>query len=501
MSNLTRASITMRTHRLSRGAVAAALLVASAAGCNSDSLTDLNRNPNAPTQVQPEQLFTNGVSNAMLNLRGSSFEHGLGALWIQHYAEVQYPEADLNRPRAATIEGLWNTLYSGPLEDLTAAINRGGTRTGITAPALIMRSMVYQEMTDLWGDIPYTDANRGDAGADAVLSPRYDTQKVVYDSLFAALATAATQLKTASNEYHGADPVYGGDPLKWQKLANSLRLRLAMRLSKVDPARAKSEIVAALAGPVFTSNADNASMSWPGGVNPNPLYLNWKDLGGGTRDDQRLSVRFVDTLLATNDPRLPRYAQPTGASQACATPGCFPEFAGAPNGVSANSIPLPNASRPTESIREATSPSDIMRYDEVLFIRAEAAARGWTGEDAAALYVQAITASMQRWGVSTADIAAYLSRADVVYSPARGLEQIAYQKWVSLFNEENEAYAEWRRTGVPTLTPGPKAAFASVPRRLSYAGLESSLNSKNVAAATTSQGGSGLTNRVWWDKP
>jgi hypothetical protein len=103
--------------------------------------------------------------------------------------------------------------------------------------------------------------------------------------------------------------------------------------------------------------------------------------------------------------------------------------------------------------------------------------------------------------VSTADIAAYLSRADVVYSPARGLEQIAYQKWVSLFNEENEAYAEWRRTGVPTLTPGPKAAFASVPRRLSYAGLESSLNSKNVAAATTSQGGSGLTNRVWWDKP
>jgi hypothetical protein len=490
----------MSTHRTLLGAAVLALAV-TAAACNTDKLTDLNNNPNAPTQVQAEQLFTDGATQAMFTLRGSSFEHGLNALWVQHYAEVQYPEADLNKPRASTIEALWNSLYSVPLEDLATAITKGADRPGIWGPALVMRSAVYQEITDLWGDIPYTDALRGDAGSAAVLSPKYDPQSVVYDSLFKALASAATALGSAPNSYGSADPVFAGNPAKWAKLANSLRLRMAMRLSKVDPARGKTELVAALAAGPMTSNADNAAVVWPGGVNTNPLYQNWFDLGGGTRDDQRLSDTFVDTLNLTNDPRIAVYAQKTDSSQACTTPGCWPDYVGAPNGMLANSIPLPTASRPGEIIREKTSPSDIMRYDEVLFIRAEAAQLGWTAENAAALYTQAITASMQHWGVSTADIAAYLAQADVVYSPANGLKQIAYQKWVALFNEEIEAYSEWRRSGVPVLTPGPKAAFTSVPRRLTYADLEVSLNATNVDAAKTAQGGAALTNRVWWDKP
>jgi hypothetical protein len=476
-------------------------LAAGSAACNSDALTNLNQNPNDPTQVAPEQLFTNGATSAMSNLRGASFEHGLNALWVQHYAEVQYPEADLNRPRASTIEGLWNILYSGPLEDLTTAIAKGKDRPGIWAPAVVMRAAVYQEMTDLWGDIPYTDATQGDAGSAAILSPKYDAQSVVYDSLFLGLASASSALASAPNSYLAADPIYAGDPAKWRKLANSLRARMAMRLSKRDPTRARVEVTAALAGPVLSSSADNAAVVWPGGVVTNPLYLNWIDLGGGTRDDQRLSLRLVDTMLVTNDPRLAHYAQPTDSSQACPVPGCFPEFAGAPNGVSANTIPLSTASRPTESIREEKSPSYIMRYDEVLFIRAEAAARGWTTENAAILYDAAVTASMQFWGVSSPTvITAYLGQAGVKYDAARALDQIAYQKWIALYNEEIEAYSEWRRTGVPVLTPGPKAAFASVPRRLTYAGIESSLNSANLASAVTAQGGAALTNRVWWDK-
>ena len=489
----------MRTHTIRVGAAVVALAVGATA-CNNDSLTNLNQNPNAPTQVQPEQLFTSGATQAMFTLRGSSFEHGLDALWVQHYAEVQYPEADLNRPRAATIEGLWNTLYSIPLEDLTAAINKGSARPGIWAPALVMRSAVYQEITDLWGDIPYTEATRGDQGTSAILAPKYDPQSVVYDSLLAALTSAATALKTAPNSYGGADPVYGGDPAKWMRLANSLRLRLALRMYKANPTKAATEFKAALAAGVMTSNADNAAVVWPGGVNTNPLYQNWLDLGGGTRDDQRLSKRFVDTLTVNNDPRLAAYAQPTDSSKACATPGCYPAYVGAPNGVDANSIPLSTASRPTETIRGPSSPSYIMRYEEVLLDRAEAAQLGITTENAATLYNQGITASMQLWGVSATDIATYLAQPAVVYTPARGLQQIAYQKWVALFNEEIEAYSEWRRSGVPVLTPGPKAAFPTVPRRLTYPGLEVSLNGANVAAATTNQGGATLKDRVWWDK-
>src|SRR2546423_1205834 len=239
----------MRTHKTFLAAAVVAL-AAGMAACNNDSLTSLNQNPNAPTNVQPEQLFTNGTSVAMFNLRGSSFEHGLEALWVQHYAEVQYPEADLNRPRAATIEGLWNLLYSQPLEDLTAAIAKGKDRPAIWAPALIMRSAVYQEMTDLWGDIPYTDATQGDQGSAAILSPRYDTQKVIYDSLFLALTASASALNGVSNAYGAADPVYLGDPVKWRKLANSLHARIAMRLSQGDPTPAAAEGQAALARPV-----------------------------------------------------------------------------------------------------------------------------------------------------------------------------------------------------------------------------------------------------------
>jgi len=480
--------------------VAAVLLAAVAAGCDSSTLTDLNNNPNAPTQVEPEQLFTSAASDALSTLRGSSFEHGLSALWVQHYAEIQYPEADHNKPRSTTIEALFNNLYALPIQDLTATIAKGGTRAGIVGPAVVMRSFVFHEITDLWGDVPYTDAAKGDLGAEAILSPRYDAQSVIYDSLFLALASANTMLASATNEYGSADPIYDGSPAQWRKLANSLRMRMAMRLTKLDAGstRAKAEFLAAMAGPVMTSNADNAKIDWPGGVTPNPLYLNWIDLKGGTRDDQRLSKRFVDTLAINGDPRLALYAQPTDSSKKCSTPGCWPASLGYPNGVSANTLPLPTVSRPTESIRQATSPSYIMRYEEVLFLRAEAAARGWTTDNPATLYNAAITASMQLWGASATEIATYLAAHP--YNPATGLTQIAYEKWVALFNEETQAYAEWRRTGVPVLTPGPKAAFATVPRRLTYASLETSLNSTNVAAATTNQGGAALTNRVWWDK-
>jgi hypothetical protein len=144
-----------------------------------------------------------------------------------------------------------------------------------------------------------------------------------------------------------------------------------------------------------------------------------------------------------------------------------------------------------------------MTYSEVLFIKAEAAQRGWIGTpaDAAALYTAAITASMEQWGVSASDIAAYLAKPGVAYNAATGLKQIAYEKWVSLFNLENEAYAEWRRLDYPVLVPGPNAQGTAVPTRLPYPAVETSLNGANLAAASSSQGNVDITGKVWWDKP
>jgi hypothetical protein len=233
----------------------------------------------------------------------------------------------------------------------------------------------------------------------------------------------------------------------------------------------------------------------------------------GTRDDQRISKRFVDTLKVTGDPRLAKYAAPTVASLSATATPCDSTYRGFPNGINeagktslpkntctGKSMGLADFSRPTTTIRGQTSPSYIMTYSEVLFIRAEAAQRGWIVGDAKALYEAAITASMQQWGVTAPEIALYLAKPGVVYNAANGLKQIAYEKWVSLFNLENEAYAEWRRLDYPVLVPGPFAKTNTVPTRLPYPAIETSLNGANLDAASAAQGVVTISGKVWWDK-
>jgi hypothetical protein len=469
--------------------------------------------------VQSQTLFTNATLSAISNLRGSTFEHGLGALWVQHYAEIQYAEADVNNPRGSTVEGFWNTLYSGALQDYTQILTQSAASPSIVGPTLTMRAFLVEEMTDLWGDMPFTEASRGSEN----LTPKYDAQQVIYDSLFASLTRAASITTGAGDALLAADPVYGqggtsatAQAAKWVKLANSLHARAALRISQADAAKSKAELGKALAdlSKVFQSNADNAFITYPGGTIANPLCTNWVGCSG-TRDDQRISKRFVDTLKITGDPRLAKYAAPTVNSLAASATACDSTYRGFPNGITeAGKATLPkntctgktmglgDYSRPTLSIRGQTSPSYIMTYSELLFIRAEAAQRGWIGTpaDAAALYTAAITASMQQWGVAAADIAAYLAKPGVAYNAATGLKQIAYEKWVSLFNLENEAYAEWRRLDYPVLTPGPNAQGTSVPTRLPYPAVETSLNGANLAAASSAQGSVDITGKVWWDK-
>ena len=496
----------------------AAPFVAGLMACDNDKLTNVNLNPNQPEAVQSQQLFTNATLNAMQNLRSSTFEHGLGSLWVQHYAEIQYAEADVNVPRGSTVEAFWNALYSGALQDYTQILNQSAGQANVVGPTLTMRAFLVQEMTDLWGDMPFSEASKGAEN----LTPKYDSQQVIYDSLFASLTKAATTMNATDVGLLAADPVYGQgtgvtvatQTAKWIKLANSLHARAAMRLSNVDVNKSKAELAKALGDltKVFQSNADNAFIAYPGGTIANPLCTNWVGCAG-TRDDQRISKRFVDTLKVTGDPRLAKYAAPTVASLSATATPCDSTYRGFPNGINeagktslpkntctGKSMGLADFSRPSTTIRGQTSPSYIMTYSELLFIRAEAAQRGWIAGDAKALYEAAITASMQQWGVTAAEITAYLAKPGVVYSAANGLKQIAYEKWVSLFNLENEAYAEWRRLDFPVLVPGPFAKTNTVPTRLPYPAVESSLNGANLDAASAAQSNVTISGKVWWDK-
>lgn len=466
------------------------VLAAMASACN-DGLTDINQNPNGPTEVSAEFLFPQGAVASVATARGAGFDMTFTSLFAQHFAKIQYTEEDRYDIRPESNDGWWQAFYAVALQDLHQAAKdaRQRERPNLLAPALTMRSWTFGNMTDVWGDIPYSQANKGmEPGAtDEKVAPKYDRQQDIYNGILAELKSASDMVVAGGATYGSADPIYKGDVAQWKKFANSLRLRYAMRMSKVDPAKARTEIQAALQAGVFTSNADNALLVWPGdAINDNPLFENFK-----TRDDHRVSRTMVNMLQSLNDPRLAVYARPAENTK---------NFVGVPNGLTspdANALGLENTSRIGTFISAKNSASRLMDYAEVLFIQAEAAARGWIAGDAAALYRQAITASMQSFGISDAAIAAYLAQTSVQYS---GLESIHRQQWIAFYGQGVEAWSLWRRTGVPNLQPGPAAFVNQVPRRLPYPVSEQTFNNANREAAIAAQGGAEYTNRLWWDK-
>jgi hypothetical protein len=279
-----------------------------------------------------------------------------------------------------------------------------------------------------------------------------------------------------------------------------------MRLVNVDPATADAQLRAAFAAPggVFQSNADNAEIRWPGdGIYNNPWAVNF-----ASRDDHRISRVLMEILKTNSDPRLPVYAQPAPADGA---------YRGAPNGVTAaKGAPyIALASRPGAIFYPGTTtygffggtgnsfPNFLMTYAEVAFIQAEAAERGIGGlaGSAASYYNAGVQASMEQWGVTSAAAAAYLTQPGVVYTPGtEGLRRIAQQKWVALYTDGLQAWAEWRRTCVPaTVQPGPDAQADQVPRRLQYSDTEYSVNATNLEIAAARQGEDKFEGRMYWD--
>jgi hypothetical protein len=493
---------------------ATAALVAGLAACNNDKITDLNKNPNSPEDVPATSIFTTAARSATGDWVGNFFNLR-GTEWVaQHLAEVQYPdEDDYKRLQGSQTTGLFDNPYVGELEDLRQVIKKGlaANDPGIYAPAQILRTWEFSHMTNTFGDIPYFSSLAGDS-AGANLSPKYDAQKDIYADFFKVLDAASKALSTANASLGKADPVYSGSPAKWQKFANSLRLRLAMQLINVDPATAAAQVQAALAAPggVFASNADMAVFSWPGdGVYNNPWSVNFQ-----SRDDHRMSQTLMNVMLASSDPRIPIFAQPTTADPT--------KYAGMPNGLTQSTAqayfnttsrpgkifwPAANASGVTGGTGVST-PSYLMTYAEVAFLEAEAAQRGVGGlsaSQAAGFYTAGITASLNQWGVtSSSAISAFLANpAIALQSGTAGQTQIVQQEWVALYTDGTQAWSLWRRTCVPfTVKPGPFAIIPTVPRRFEYSDTEKSVNATSLQAAVTAMGGTtdDFTTRMYWDK-
>ncbi|HEY2851229.1 MAG TPA: SusD/RagB family nutrient-binding outer membrane lipoprotein [Gemmatimonadaceae bacterium] len=495
--------------------VGTAATLLGAAACNNDKLTSINRNPNSPEDVPASTIFTNAARNATARWIGNGYDLR-GTEWVvQHLAEVQYPdEDDYKRLQASSTTPFFDSPYTSELEDFRKIIQKGQAAKdpGTWAPAAILRVLDFSYLTNTFGDVPYFQALAGDSTGSS-LTPQYDKQQDIYTDMFKQLDAAAKALAgVTKSSLNSADPIYGGDPLKWRKLANSLRLRLAMQIVNVDAATASTQIQAALSDSVISSNADNAQINWPGdGVYNNP----WSDNFAG-RDDHRMSQTFMNLLLGLNDPRITVFATP--ATQDTTLNPAFPNYAGMPNGlVQATAQPYFNdTSRPglifwppanlaaVDGGTGTTTPTFIMTYAEVSFIKAEAANRGLGGVPAAqaqAFYNAGIAASFAQWGVSMP--ASYLTQSSVAYAGnnTNGLVQIDEQEWIALFTDGGTTWSLWRRTCIPnTVKPGPEAITTIVPRRFEYSTTEYSVNFAAVQAANARQGADLLTTPTWWDK-
>ncbi|HET7274492.1 MAG TPA: SusD/RagB family nutrient-binding outer membrane lipoprotein [Longimicrobiaceae bacterium] len=465
--------------------MAVATLLTAVSGCD-EGLTEINRNPNSPDQATAEQLFPNGVEASVSRVFGSGLHMDLTALWAQQYSEFLYTDEDIFRISDGSISGNWGSFYAGPLQDFQEVIEKGveTERPNVAAIGTIMQTWTFHVMTDLWGDIGYSEALQG-RDPDASSTPALDSQEQVYTGMFAALTGAQATLAGGGSSFTpaSADLIYGGDVEAWQRFANSLRLRMAMRISDVDAATGNAEFNAALAAGVFESNADNAVLGYHDDeVSVHPLYSYQQ-----SRDDHGISATMVDTLKALSDPRLAVYANPTARNGS---------YQGAPNG-SEFDPPIDSISRIGSYFTRADAEAVLMSYAEVLFLQAEAAERGWITADAASLYTDAITASMEQFGIAQAEIDAYLAQPRVAYN---GLPSIGVQKWIALYGNGPEAYAEWRRTGYPNLVAGPDALNDGlIPVRLPYPQSEADRNGENLAEAVARQGGAGLNDPLWWD--
>ncbi|MGB5418269.1 SusD/RagB family nutrient-binding outer membrane lipoprotein [Algibacter sp.] len=457
-------------------------------GCDS-GFEEVNSNPNDPSAV-PAELLLAGVIRGTGNTAGSAFNGGeTGSCWVQHLGKPVYNTNELYIPRQTTIDGVWQNLYTVVAKDasIMQQLANDQGNSNLEGVALVLKVNAFQLLTDIYGDIPMSEALLGDAGN---ITPIYDdSETVVYPALLSMLDQAMTLLNGTGSIDSSQDLMYGGDWTKWKKYAASLKFKILMRAAS-GGYNANAQLQAlATSGNLFSSNADQAQLVYLSAApNANPFYETLVD--GGRDTEWCLGEELVNYMINSNDPRLPVYAQEVGGN------GSGGGYVGKPAGIRAIGDSFygdsNNVSLIGEKYLEAEQPYYFMTYAHLSLLMAEAAERGYISTGTATDYFNmGIAASVADNGVSGAP--------SINYAPgATGLTQIGEQLWVALYMQGYEAWAEYRRTGVPTLPLAIDAVETSIPSRYNYPLSQQSLNNANYTAAVAKQGTDNLTTPLWW---
>lgn len=485
---------------------------------------ELNVNPNSPTALNPVLLLNNGILSS--NYPGGDalvFEAGIVQQIISPNGTV-LAGANFNVDNKPRNAANWNNYFQNAnrhLVDVLEQTRNNPNRSNLYHAARIWRANVMMILTDTYGDIPYTEAGLG--YLKGIAFPKYDKQEAIYNDIIKELTEAAAGLDATKTRETG-EIMYGGDVVKWRRLAFSLLLRAGMRLSAVNPTLARSTVERAVAGGVIQSNADNAV------IRNDANYTNstGTTLNGSEANNYYLTKPFVDQLKSTNDPRLTAIAvrYVGAASGAGQTPARADRTAavqiGMPMGFD-NSTIVPQATRDglvsfyeysqldRTRMGKIASPNFFVTHAQTQLLLAEAAVRGWVTGNPATFYNAGVTAHMQQLAeydpgsaIPQAAIDAYLAANPFV--PARALEQIGTQYWIASFLNYPETWANFRRSNFPVLAPNPypgKTIRGAFINRLSYPDAENSVNRTNLDAAIQSQGLRNIDDidtPVWWDK-
>lgn len=536
-----------------------------------DDFGDLNKNPESlnESNVPYAMLFSNGQHQAL----GSDWDQWRNACIYSAQFMQQLVSLDTwdSYARYQWSDGYssayWN-IYSGDrgaLRDITTCYDLWKDNADMQLDwniARVMRVLAFSKMTDLFGDIPYSEGGR----PQTISYPKYDKQEDIYKSMLAELDEAQANLGSGTAQMGAHDLYFSGNAAKWKKLANSLMLRLAMRLVKVAPDMAKEYAAKAYANGVMESNDDNAKLDHAGGVVTNDSGEPFAKIHADSDREFYLGDTFVNMLKNTNDPRLSligtlapleeaskgvKYTSiitTVGGLWAASDYGdmTFKNQEGMKTGgynTSKSSVYWvgkvdarfnddkffseygAHFSSPNRcTYNDPTAPTFIVTYAQTQFLLAEAAKRGYISGSAKTFYENGVKAAFEQFdqfpNVAAAKKIAFPEGTDAAYQKyiaanpfddSKALEQINTQYYINSFGDEYEVYANWRRSGYPVLKPAVMAKedplcatkddLYNIPRRFTYPTSESQVNSANYKEAVSRlSNGDSFTSRMWWDK-
>jgi Starch-binding associating with outer membrane len=513
-------------------------------GCDKD-FVEINTNPYAVTAIDPGLLLA-GAQRSFTSV-GWETEHTI----VQQFVNPFNAGATLGPNFNADIDNFnnarWEATYAGsaPLNNPTtgglknlvqALANLNGTTDKVNLQSIIRiwKAYAYMGLVDTYGDVPYFES--GKAYTDGIFYPKYDSDDAIYADIEKEIKEATAALSPTGDfvaadlffGLHAATPITSAGPQveKWKKLGNSLLLRLGMRYSKLNPTKAQALVTEAFNGGVMTSNADNVFVKYDGTIATNVANVN---LVNNNPRFYYVAEPFVNQLKTTADPRskfiVAKFADPNNP---LGDPN--PDFNpanqfGVPVGVISDAL----ANAPyrgargggfdysqlnVKTVAAQTAPTFWVTYAQTALLLAEAAKRGWIpGGDATAqtYYEAGIIADMDTYAlypngaaVSAADKTAYLTNPLVAYNAADAIRLINTQYWIANITIGTEAWANFRRTGFPALSPNlfNNDLNGGFIRRLSYPDYELSNNNANYLSAVQAMGGDdNLTARVFWDTP